>query len=250
MRKSPNLASKKRAFFNPFPKYLQLREILRKRLQSDYAIGDRLPTEGELCDEFEVSRETVRLALRWFDDEGLIDRRRSQGTFLVRRPGPRQEQRLTGLSEDYTTLKLDTKSKILESGTVTDREVSQLLRLSGDQVYMVKRVRFFDRKPLALHYAYFAPDVGEQVKRADLEAVSILQFLEKQLNLAVVEERQEIDARVATPELAQVLHVAVGAPILFLSRFFRHVDGAPLVIFRSYYRADRYYYTINIAAGT
>ncbi|WP_406625646.1 GntR family transcriptional regulator [Acidovorax sp. SDU_ACID1] len=124
MTKPRALPPKKRAFFNPFPKYLQLREILRKRLQNDYQIGDRLPTEGELCEEFEVSRETVRQALRWFDDEGLIDRRRSQGTFLLKHPAPRLEKRLTGLSEDYTTLKLDTKSKILSSGMVSDAGVT------------------------------------------------------------------------------------------------------------------------------
>src|SRR5690606_39829768 len=47
-------------FFNPFPKYLQLREILRKRMQSDYEVGERLPTEEAICNEFAVSREKVR----------------------------------------------------------------------------------------------------------------------------------------------------------------------------------------------
>ncbi|WP_406625645.1 UTRA domain-containing protein [Acidovorax sp. SDU_ACID1] len=109
-------------------------------------------------------------------------------------------------------------------------------------------MRFFEARPLALHHAYFTPNVGQAVKDADFQEMSILEFLKKQLKLEILEERQEIDAMVATLELAQILDVEVGAPILFLSRFFRHADGTPLVVFHSYYRADRYYYTISIAA--
>ena len=48
--------------FNPFPKYLQIRDALIRRMGSEYAVGDQLPTEHALCEEFSVSRETIREA--------------------------------------------------------------------------------------------------------------------------------------------------------------------------------------------
>ncbi|MBV7484135.1 GntR family transcriptional regulator [Bordetella sp. BOR01] len=234
-------------FFNPFPKYLQLREILRKRMQSGYEVGDRLPTEDALCKEFAVSRETVREALRSFEDEGVIVRRQGQGTFLARRFEERGEQRLTGMSEDYTALKLNTTSKLIKSGIVALPEISRLIESNSDEVFVVKRVRFFEQSPLALHYAYFTPDIGDTIKHVDFEVVSILNLIETELKIPFFEEKQRIEALIASPELSELLDISVGAPVLFLSRFFRMQDNTPLVLFHSYYRADRYYYSLNIA---
>src|SRR5690349_22439272 len=44
--------------FNPFPRYLQIRNLLIRRISDGFLPGDRFPTEHAICDEFGVSRET------------------------------------------------------------------------------------------------------------------------------------------------------------------------------------------------
>ena len=66
------------SFFTPYPKYLQIRELLLRRLARDLAPGDRLPTENALSSEFGVARETVREALSGLERDGLIVRRQAQ----------------------------------------------------------------------------------------------------------------------------------------------------------------------------
>ena len=69
---------------HPTPLWAQLAGELLVRVSSgDYRAG--FPTEAELACEFEVSRATVRAAIRRLRDEGLLDARRGSGTFVVHR---------------------------------------------------------------------------------------------------------------------------------------------------------------------
>lgn len=80
-----------RSFFNPFPKYLQVRQVLERRLTAEYELGQQIPTEQALRQEFGVSRETVREALSGLEVDGIVERRRprapsSCGDPISRRP--------------------------------------------------------------------------------------------------------------------------------------------------------------------
>jgi GntR family transcriptional regulator len=237
---------KKRAF-SPFPKYLQLREVLRKRMLTDYEIGQRLPSEQELCAEFGVSRETVREALRKFDSDGVIARHRAQGTFLVRKPEGTADHMLTGHTEDFSALRLNTRAEVICAQSIdADAETAHLSDPNG-QVFFIRRLRHFDNIPLAIHDAYMQVDLGRKLEGLDLRHTSILRELNETLNIACIDEREQIQATLATPEMATTLEVQCGAPLLLLMRHVVSASGHPLVLFKSYYRGDRYCYTLNLS---
>ena len=65
------------------PKYKMIYQQLRQALANqDYAVGDRLPSENELVEQFGVSRPTVGRALAQLETEGLVERRAGSGTFV------------------------------------------------------------------------------------------------------------------------------------------------------------------------
>lgn len=67
------------------PRYRQLAEELAAAIaDGGHPVGSRLPTEAELCERHELSRGTVRQAMRELEDRGLIERRTSAGTIVVR----------------------------------------------------------------------------------------------------------------------------------------------------------------------
>lgn len=79
----------------------QLREEL---LRSGGQMGDKLPTELELARQYQLSRQTVRHALRLLEEEGLIQRRQGSGSYATGRlPGaaPRQIAVVTSFLDDY-----------------------------------------------------------------------------------------------------------------------------------------------------
>lgn len=234
-------------FLNPFPKYLQIREILRKRLERS-EVGDRLPTEHSLCDEFGVSRETVRDALRGLEEDGYVSRRRGHGTSVVKVPRPRTEHRLTGLTEDFSALKLDTEARVIKREVeLPPPLVAELMAsLPDETVYVIERLRFFSRDHFAHHAAYMPIDVGAQLARLDLSHTSIMHELRETLAYEIWEDQQRIEATVADSDMAKLLRIDVGAPILCITRHFLEGNSnRTIVVFRSHYRADRYYYTVK-----
>ena len=71
----------------PFPKYLQLRDILKRYFRDEqYEAHQRIPSEGELMTRFEVSRNTVRRALEELVQEGMIYKKKGSGSFFAEAP--------------------------------------------------------------------------------------------------------------------------------------------------------------------
>jgi GntR family transcriptional regulator len=234
-------------FFSPYPKYLQIRAVLLRRLHDEFAPGDRFPTESALCEEFGVSRETIREALTPLEEQGLIARSRGAGTIVRRRPETAIERRLTGLVEDFTELKRETHTAILatEVRSAQEREARGLSLEQGEPIYLIRRLRFLDGTPLAIHDAYLPVGYGEPLARRDLTRTTILRELQSYLGDILIEDFQEIDASIADPQFAQLLDIPISGPLLQIRR--RHVDRGrkPVVFFQSWFRSDRYYATVK-----
>jgi GntR family transcriptional regulator len=236
-----------REFFNPYPKYLQIREALTRRIDRDMTVGEQLPTEQALCEQFNVSRETVREALRGLEEEGLISRTPGRGTFIRRRPPRLVESRLTGLPEDFSALRFDTVARTLGAGPVRPSpDVAERLGAAADEmVYRIARLRFLDGEPFAFHEAFLPLDIGSGLGRLDLSKSAPLREIRETLHVDAAEDHVKIEAIAADAEIAARLDVGVGAPLLMVTRHFvfRGARGAGL--FRSIFRADRYYYTVQ-----
>ena len=73
----------------PEPMYRQIAEDLRQQIESGaLARGSQLPTELELREQYDASRNTVRDAVKWLMNRGLVETRPGQGTFVVEQIDP------------------------------------------------------------------------------------------------------------------------------------------------------------------
>lgn len=239
-------------FLGAFPKHLQVRELLLRRLEREFGIGDRFPTEKELSGQFGVSRETVREALAWIESEGLITRHRGQGSFVAKRPARTADRRLTGITDGETHNGLKIKARVLEHGPINARcDVAAALSVdSGKLVYHYVRLSMFQGRPLAVHESYLDLERGIQIARKGLGSGSVMYELEHTLGLESWEDRHRIEAVIADTAMAGLLDIPLGAPLLFMERIHVGSDQAPVAAFHSYYRADRYYYTAKVDGAT
>lgn len=68
---------------SPIPIYHQLKVIIQEQIESGlWGPGDRLPTEQEICQRYNISRSPVRQAFKELEYEGLVSRRPGLGTFV------------------------------------------------------------------------------------------------------------------------------------------------------------------------
>ena len=90
---------------NPVPMYLQVANWIESMLQaSEYEVGSKLPSEGELAEKFQLNRNTIRHAISVMVQQGLLEKQKGVGTF-VRRKKPlapvRQPGKLTSFIDDF-----------------------------------------------------------------------------------------------------------------------------------------------------
>lgn len=101
-------------------KYIRLASQLKELLLQNTGNGIyRLPSEHALCQQYHVSRQTVRAALRLLSDEGLIEKRQGSGSFST---GRSAGENIIGVvlnnADEYTSpaLLTDMRSVLREKG--------------------------------------------------------------------------------------------------------------------------------------
>jgi GntR family transcriptional regulator len=233
--------------YDPFPKYLQIREIIIRWLGT-LNLGDKLPTEQRLSEQFRVSRVTIRQALHSLEQDGTIARKAGYGTWLSRPIVARFDERLTGPIEDFDGLGQQTTTVLVSQGVVIPTpEVASSLRLRpNEKVFEIQRTRLVDGRPLHVLGAFFPVSIGRKIGRRKLGNDLLVPILRELQDPLIWEESQRIEATVATEALAEMLQIDVGQPILNVNRTFVDASGQPVVYFKTQFRADRYYYTVKL----
>ncbi len=238
---------------NRVPLYYQLEHMLREKIAAGaYAPGDRLPTESELIEQYNVSRITVRQALATLADEGLIERRQGRGTFVAERRTRKKTFEgtihLTGSLDELIEMGVNTPVKLLEMNQVkASAHEAELLQLKpGTPIYHLKRLRVRDGKPFSLIVNKLPEDIGAQLTREELERGALLQTLETKLGIKLRDARQMIRAELADPYVASLLEVRIGSPLLSIERTVYAEDGRPVEYVHTLYRSDLYSYSVYL----
>jgi GntR family transcriptional regulator len=113
----------------------------------------------------------------------------------------------------------------------------------GDCILHVKRLRFIEERPVALHDAYLTQ---VQIDQAALEKSGSLYALLEKLGVHLLEAEEHLDAIAATPKLAGLLNLPKGAPLLQITRTTWDVQHRPIEFVWAIYPANFYRYTVRL----
>ncbi len=235
---------------SPIPFYYQLRQLLESDLRSGrLAVGERLPSEAELCDQYGVSRTVVRQALSDLEAASLITRIKGRGSFVAAPKTPEHlVQALTSLYEDVRARGQELETRVLR----LEREpaspyVAEALGLGeSDPIVLLERLRLIDGDPWVLTTAYLPYELAAPILSLDMTTRSLYETLEQDLGLELHRGRRSVEATRAGKEIARHLGIEEGAPVLLLSGTTYLADERPVESFVGVHRGDRSRFDVNL----
>ena len=123
------------------PLWAQLEADLKHRLEAG-EFSERFPTDQELVDEYEVSRHTVREAIRHLNRNGILRRERGRGTVVNQQQFEQPLGALYSLFDSIESSGAEQRSDVLQQVTTTDADVADRLGLATDApLFLLERVR-------------------------------------------------------------------------------------------------------------
>lgn len=233
------------------PLYHQVAGILRQRIDDgEYQAGGRLLSEDELAAEFDVSRATIRQAIGQLVMERRVVRRQGRGTFVEERDKSVLQQRYRGSLGDLIRESHRAKTRNLDvaHNAPIPSNIAGVLQLDKPVGTTVRRTRVMDDQPFAYTITYLPPDLGEKITVPGLRRKALMELL---IDSGVVlsSATQSIRAQLADVAICSEIDVEIGAPVLFVERIVHDTSGRPVEYVRSWYRGDRYEYTVTLDLG-
>lgn len=227
---------------SPIPYHYQLRQLLERAVTSgSLALGERIPTEAWLCQHYEVSRTVVRQALDELERDGLVTRIRGKGTFIsAPKVVERISHRITSLHEDLASRGRQLEIRVLRQEAVqAPPHVAGILEI-GDEghVIILERIGLLDGESLLHAQTYLPLPLCAAVLEYDMNNRSYLQVLEE-LGFVLQRSHRSIEARLAPKDVAQVLGIPDGSPMLVFSGTTYLEDGRPIDFSVDSHRGDR-----------
>lgn len=239
---------------SPVPLYFQVAQyleaaILDGRLQP----GTRFDNEVQLAEQLGLSRPTMRRAMQYLVDKGVLVRRRGIGTRVVQ-PKVRRPLGLSSLFEDLANSGQNPTTVLLAHAVEpASALVAQALHLEADTpVTVITRLRSAADLPIARMVNYLPHTVVPGF--ADITADALrehgLYQLIRGLGLQLHAADQTIGARTATSEEARLLGEPRGAALLTMQRTAYDDRGRPVEYGSHIYAASRYSFELSMLAGS
>ncbi|MBV6304844.1 GntR family transcriptional regulator [Candidimonas humi] len=206
---------------NRMPLYLQMAKLMRQKIESqEWRYGEQIPTLDELEKEYQVSRITLRGALDYLEEFGIIRRTRGRGTFVAK-----------DLSEERWFKLANTLDELVEK--VADLNVRLLLIEQAEKPPIpafpfgevgtayrhLKRVHYHKEVPYCVIDLYLDKVIFDSDPQA-FSTAPVVSQLARRKDVRIAGAKQVTRVAVADEETAGHLRIGVGEPIADVCRTF------------------------------
>lgn len=234
------------------PLYEQLKNKIKEKIESgELKPNDKLPSERELGERYQVSRITVRQAIALAEREGLVLRVHGVGTFVS---APKIKQELHTIDNFQSSVQ---QLGLIASTTIykyhsfpADLHYSKLLDIPlFQQVRNLQLIGYGDSSPIVYYNTYFPDELGERIIESAKNIAekgkpfSTLDLYEFHEDFFPTHSEQTFESIVTNEELAEILQVKAGFPVLKATSLIYQND-TPLEYKEAYYRGDKYKFSI------
>lgn len=224
------------------PMYLQIANKLSKDIEDKkFDIGDFLPSESQLCQQYDVSRMTARLALTELEKMGFVERRRGKGTKVVFGKYVEALKEITSFTDEMRQNGVEMTTSFCRIDKIKpEQNIKEFF--NTENIYLLERVRNANNKPIVYSKTYLNVDNISE-KSEDYEN-SLYEYLKKEKSIYIVKAEDQLEAIIANNILAEKLQIKVGSPIFMRTRKAYNQYKILTEYSISYYIGEKYKYTI------
>jgi len=211
------------------PAYIQLANIIKQQISLGiYRPGDKLPSESQLCKEYEVSPMTVRRAINILIDQAVANTVQGRGTYVNSINLGAATFHLKGLQDFFTDE--NTTVKILEVRIVAaeERAEKKLAVRAGEPLIFIRRLLLKDDEPFFYHKEYLLYDPTRPIVESELEVTSLRGLFTGSGSSEFKNGELGIEATVISSEEAKVLKAEEGCPAFLLEHIFYDFNQVPV----------------------
>jgi GntR family transcriptional regulator len=227
------------------PLYIQIGDDLRARI-SDGRLrsGDKLPSEKELAESFDVARMTARKGLDALVAEGIVFRQPGKGTFVADPRISHEISTTASFSAVMQQLGLEHETRVLQAALVpAPRHVAEQLGVdAGETLVRVERLRLVDGAPAAIHVAWM-PRRLARILEQQLEG-SLTQLLAS-VGVTIRHARDTVEAGPAAEREAELLSIEQQQTVVRVLGVGFDEHDLRVRVTEAVYPADRFRFTVD-----
>ncbi|ANO33287.1 transcriptional regulator [Vibrio breoganii] len=198
------------------PMYRQIADAIREKISTgEYKVGEALPTEAQLREEFSVSRVTVRQAIKLLVESEELESIQGSGTYVKESKVNYDIDQQSSFAEKWAHLEGVTHSNVLAFEIQpASLSIADILEINEkEMVFYIKRVRFLNDQPITVEETWMPtemfPDLTYQVMQG-----SKYDFIEKQKGMVIDRSEQELIPVLPQQDIADLLNIDAALPII------------------------------------
>jgi GntR family transcriptional regulator len=233
--------------YSNVPLYSQLKGLIIQKIESgEYAGESKIPSEQELCEQYDISRPTVRQAINELTNNGYLYKEKGKGTFVAKTKSKVDIKNYTGFTDSILDSQNPGQHDILSIRTIMQEELSSLETLFGTQTnsqqHEYAEIRFVTvdkNSVLSLNTSYIPlwlfPEIIGDIK-SNKPSYDIMRG---KYPLLPVKTKSTMEVIFTSQLEAQYLQVQTGLPLIKVENLLYSKSGQAVEFVVAKYRADK-----------
>ena len=224
---------------SPLPLWAQVSADIRRRV-ADGAFDSGFPGEIALTEQYDVSRHTIREALRVLRDEGLLRSERGRGTTIEANSYSQNLGTLYSLFRTIEDQGVAQRSEVRRLSTTTNPSVAAKLHLPPDtELVVLERIRFAGDEPLAVDTAWLPKGVASPLLDADFTRGGLYDALASRCGVRPDSGNERVVAQTTPSHIGEILNLPHDVAVLYIERT-SYANDVPVEWRETYIRGDRF----------
>ncbi|ABR48258.1 transcriptional regulator, GntR family [Alkaliphilus metalliredigens QYMF] len=220
------------------PVYMNIAESIRNKVNSGtLKPGDDLPSEVNLCKEYETSRMTVRKSLAILTNEGYIYSVPGKGYFVAK---PEYNKYTIYYDEMHNSINNVDSAKLLEVDIIMPDEklINSLQIHQNKKVIRIRRLFYTDGEPMAYDVKYLLYHKGVPIVEQEIKHATLPEMIAKNISLFSMKKEIKIYTEIPQEKTKKLLHIDKELALLVVEQKLYDSNDKPMGLGITYFRGD------------